>query len=125
MASAGGGKTSDEVVFELADSVLSRLPDSLNVDEAPEAMFQVKEETYRQRGMQVVEETTIPSVLSDLVYWKERFLLLVSSASGTLVGLVTDVGPTLVTPVVRAGELVIQVLENEEDHTDRQIILLI
>ncbi|XP_065178852.1 dynein axonemal heavy chain 6-like [Sycon ciliatum] len=39
LGGGGGGKTSDEVVFELADSVLGRLPDSLNLEEADESMF--------------------------------------------------------------------------------------
>ena len=39
-ASAGGGKTSDEIVYELAQSVLDRLPETLDIDQANPVMFE-------------------------------------------------------------------------------------
>ncbi|XP_070535810.1 dynein axonemal heavy chain 6-like isoform X2 [Ptychodera flava] len=39
MAGGGSGKTSDEIVFELADSILEKLPDKLDIEEANREMF--------------------------------------------------------------------------------------
>ncbi|XP_077994098.1 dynein axonemal heavy chain 6-like [Glandiceps talaboti] len=39
MASTGGGKSNDEIVFELADSILEKLPDKLDIEEANQEMF--------------------------------------------------------------------------------------
>lgn len=41
LASSSGGKTSDEVVDELAASILVKLPDKLDIDKALPAMFEV------------------------------------------------------------------------------------
>ena len=41
LASSGGGRTSDEIVYELADSILSKLPDMLDMDKADKAIFEV------------------------------------------------------------------------------------
>lgn len=41
MASSGGGKTSDEIVFELADSILGKVPEKLDIDKALPEMFEV------------------------------------------------------------------------------------
>ena len=41
MASSSGGKTSDEVVNELAESILGKIPDKLDIDTALPEMFQV------------------------------------------------------------------------------------
>ncbi|XP_056619544.1 dynein axonemal heavy chain 6 [Triplophysa dalaica] len=38
-SSAGGGKSNDEVVHELADSILARIPEKLDMDEAVESLF--------------------------------------------------------------------------------------
>jgi len=40
VSSGGGGKSNDEIVFELADSILSKLPDKLDIDTAPQALFE-------------------------------------------------------------------------------------
>lgn len=41
MASTGGGKTSDEIVYELAESILNKIPDILDLDKAEESLFEV------------------------------------------------------------------------------------
>uniref|UniRef100_A0A8C2GSU6 Dynein, axonemal, heavy chain 6 n=1 Tax=Cyprinus carpio TaxID=7962 RepID=A0A8C2GSU6_CYPCA len=38
-SAAGGGKTNDEVVHELADSILARIPEKLDMDAAVESLF--------------------------------------------------------------------------------------
>nr|XP_055061459.1 dynein axonemal heavy chain 6 isoform X1 [Misgurnus anguillicaudatus] len=38
-SSAGGGKSNDEVVHELADSILARIPEKLDMDSAAESLF--------------------------------------------------------------------------------------
>ncbi len=40
VSSGGSGKSNDEIVFELADSILSKLPDKLDIEKAPQTMFQ-------------------------------------------------------------------------------------
>ena len=40
MAGSGGGKSNDDIVYELADSILARLPDMLDIDLAFQAMFE-------------------------------------------------------------------------------------
>ena len=42
MASSGGGKTNDDIVFDLAESILNRIPDSLDLDNAEASLFEVK-----------------------------------------------------------------------------------
>ena len=42
MASSGVGKTSDEIVFELSESILKRLPDILDLDNALPSLFEVR-----------------------------------------------------------------------------------
>lgn len=42
LASSGGGKTNDEIVFELAESILSKLPDMLDMEKADNSMFEVQ-----------------------------------------------------------------------------------
>ena len=42
MVSSGGGKTSDEIVYELAENILGKLPDNLDMDKANKALFEVK-----------------------------------------------------------------------------------
>lgn len=39
VSSGGSGKSNDEIVFELADSILSKLPDKLDIEKAPQSMF--------------------------------------------------------------------------------------
>ena len=41
LASGGSGKTSDEIVYELAESILSKLPAVLDMEKADKAMFEV------------------------------------------------------------------------------------
>ena len=48
MASSGGGKTSDEIVFELSENILNRLPDMLDLDDALPALFEVRSYTRIQ-----------------------------------------------------------------------------
>jgi dynein heavy chain len=43
LASAGGGKSNDEIVFELADNVLQKLPDKLDPDKALPELFEPNE----------------------------------------------------------------------------------
>ena len=40
MSAGGGGKSNDEIAYELADSILSKLPDKLDIDTAPQALFE-------------------------------------------------------------------------------------
>ena len=42
MSSGGIGKTSDEIVYELAESVLGKLPDILDMELASKDMFKVR-----------------------------------------------------------------------------------
>lgn len=42
-ASSGGGKTNDEIVYELAESILQKLPEKLDLDKALPEMFEVME----------------------------------------------------------------------------------
>ena len=42
LASGGSGKTSDEIVYELADSILAKLPDALDMEKADKALFEVR-----------------------------------------------------------------------------------
>lgn len=45
LASGGSGKTSDEIVYELADSILSKLPVLLDMEKADKAIFDVRIQT--------------------------------------------------------------------------------
>lgn len=47
MASGGSGKTSDEIVYELAESILSKLPVLLDMEKADKAIFEVRIQTSR------------------------------------------------------------------------------
>lgn len=47
MASGGSGKTSDEIVYELAESILSKLPVLLDMEKADTAIFEVRIQTSR------------------------------------------------------------------------------
>ena len=42
MASSGGGKSNDEIVNELAESILYKIPDKLDIDKALPELFEVK-----------------------------------------------------------------------------------
>ena len=42
LASGGSGKTSDEIVYELADSILSKLPVLLDMEKADKVIFEVR-----------------------------------------------------------------------------------
>ncbi len=41
LASSGGGKTSDEIVYELADNILAKIPEKLDIDKALPEIFEV------------------------------------------------------------------------------------
>ena len=41
MATSSGGKTSDEIVNELAENVMSKIPDKLDIDTALPELFEV------------------------------------------------------------------------------------
>ena len=41
MAGSRGGKTNDEIVIELAESILSKIPKKLDIDKALPEMFEV------------------------------------------------------------------------------------
>jgi len=43
LSSAGGGKSNDEIVYELAESVLGKLMDKLDIEEANSEMFETDE----------------------------------------------------------------------------------
>jgi dynein heavy chain len=40
VSSGGSGKSNDEIVFDLADNILSKLPDKLDIEKAPNSIFQ-------------------------------------------------------------------------------------
>ena len=42
MASSGGGKTNDQIVYELAESILGKVPEKLDLDKAMQGMFEVR-----------------------------------------------------------------------------------
>ena len=42
LASGGSGKTSDEIVYELAESILSKLPVLLDMEKANKAIFEAR-----------------------------------------------------------------------------------
>ena len=41
LASSGGGKTNDEIVYELAGNIFNKIPDKLDIDTALPEMFEV------------------------------------------------------------------------------------
>ena len=41
MSSGGTGKTSDEIVYELSDSILNKLPDLLDIEKAHKSLMEV------------------------------------------------------------------------------------
>lgn len=41
LTSSGGGKTSDEIVYELAESILLKVPEKLDIDKALPELFEV------------------------------------------------------------------------------------
>ena len=41
MASTGGGKTNDEIVYDLAESILQKIPEKLDLDMALPEIFEV------------------------------------------------------------------------------------
>lgn len=40
VTTSSSGKSNDEIVYELADSILSKLPDKLDIEKAPLSIFQ-------------------------------------------------------------------------------------
>ena len=49
LASGGSGKTSDEIVYELAESIFSKFSAALDMEKEDKAMFEVK---LKDRGLQ-------------------------------------------------------------------------
>ena len=43
LAGSEGGKTSDEIVYELAENILNRLPEKLDLEKASPEIFQVSQ----------------------------------------------------------------------------------
>ena len=43
MSSGGTGKSNDDIVYELADSILGKLMDKLDIDQANQEMFEVSQ----------------------------------------------------------------------------------
>lgn len=43
LSSGGGGKSNDDIVYELAESILSKVMDKLDIDEANSEMFEEDE----------------------------------------------------------------------------------
>lgn len=41
MASSGGGKTNDEIVYDLAENILGRIPEKLDIEAAKAELFEV------------------------------------------------------------------------------------
>ena len=42
LASSGGGKTNDEIVYDLAENILQRIPHGLDLDKAEESLFAIR-----------------------------------------------------------------------------------
>jgi dynein heavy chain len=40
VSSGGTGKSNDEIVYELSDSILSKIPEKLDIEKAPRALFE-------------------------------------------------------------------------------------
>jgi hypothetical protein len=40
VSSGGSGKSNDEIVYELSDSILSKIPEKLDIEKAPRALFE-------------------------------------------------------------------------------------
>lgn len=40
VSSGGAGRSNDEIVYDLADSILTRIPDLLEIEKAPQSIFQ-------------------------------------------------------------------------------------
>ena len=40
MSSGGSGKSNDEIVYELSDSILSKIVENLDIEKAPRALFE-------------------------------------------------------------------------------------
>ena len=57
MASSGGGKTNDEIVYDLAESILQKIPEKLDLDKALESLFEVH--TLAQVLHHVSEQTLV------------------------------------------------------------------
>ena len=53
LASSGGGKTSDEIVFDLAENILNRLPEKLDIDTALPKLFEVYSTHIQLYGLAV------------------------------------------------------------------------
>ena len=51
LASSGGGKTNDEIVYELADNILAKIPEKLDIDKALPELFEVGIHTYMCHGL--------------------------------------------------------------------------
>jgi dynein heavy chain len=40
VSAGGSGKSNDEIAYELADSILAKLPDKLDIELAPQSLFE-------------------------------------------------------------------------------------
>ena len=54
MASSGGGKTNDQIVYELAESILGKVPEKLDLDKAVQGMFEVRHGCVHTCGVMCV-----------------------------------------------------------------------
>ena len=43
VSSGGSGQSNDEIVYDITESILAKLMDKLNIENANQAMFEVKE----------------------------------------------------------------------------------
>lgn len=81
MGGGGGGKTNDDIVFELAESILSKIPEKLDIDEAWQEMFKVMHfssfacviRTYK-RLYHIYKATDVPLKFSQGDYRLESLL---------------------------------------------------
>ena len=46
MSTGGSGKTSDEIVYDLSESILSKLPDVLDMEKADKSLLEVASLPY-------------------------------------------------------------------------------
>lgn len=46
LASSSGGKTNDEIVDELAENILGKIPDKLDIDKALPELFEVHNNSH-------------------------------------------------------------------------------
>ena len=74
VSSGGGGKSNDEIAFELADSILSKLPDKLDIDTAKPELF-VPDSRGRLNSLTTVLQQEVDRFNKLLKVIKVRFYL--------------------------------------------------